>query len=105
MKKLFIAGLLFCFAGNAYAQKNTQTPYSEKSYSQSQKEIKQPDENQLVTHGSYTNSRGVQVHVPSKSINETVPEGATAKCRDGSYSFSQSHRGTCSHHHGVAEWL
>ena len=33
------------------------------------------------------------------------PPGATAKCRDGSYSFSQHHSGTCSHHGGVAVWL
>jgi Protein of unknown function (DUF3761) len=33
------------------------------------------------------------------------PPGATAVCRDGSYSFSQTHSGTCSHHGGVAEWL
>ena len=32
------------------------------------------------------------------------PAGATAKCNDGSYSFSANHRGTCSHHGGVAVW-
>lgn len=30
--------------------------------------------------------------------------GATAQCRDGSYSHSQTHSGTCSGHHGVAQW-
>lgn len=35
----------------------------------------------------------------------SVPRGATARCRDGTYSYSQHHRGTCSHHGGVAEWL
>jgi hypothetical protein len=34
-----------------------------------------------------------------------VPEGATAECRDGTYSFSQNRRGTCSHHGGVKRWL
>jgi Protein of unknown function (DUF3761) len=33
------------------------------------------------------------------------PPGATARCRDGTLSFSQHRRGTCSHHGGVAEWL
>jgi len=33
------------------------------------------------------------------------PPGATALCRDGTYSFSQTHSGTCSHHGGVAKWL
>lgn len=32
------------------------------------------------------------------------PNGATARCRDGSLSYSQSRRGTCSHHGGVADW-
>jgi hypothetical protein len=34
-----------------------------------------------------------------------APPGATAQCRDGTYSFSQSRSGTCSHHGGVATWL
>jgi hypothetical protein len=33
------------------------------------------------------------------------PAGATAICNDGTYSFSQSRRGTCSHHGGVNRWL
>jgi hypothetical protein len=53
--------------------------------------------------GYYLNSRGNCVPRPVQS--STVPEGATAQCRDGSYSFSQSRRGTCSHHGGVARWL
>jgi hypothetical protein len=35
----------------------------------------------------------------------TAPAGASALCRDGSYSFSAHRRGTCSHHGGVAQWL
>jgi hypothetical protein len=34
-----------------------------------------------------------------------APPGATALCKDGTYSFSQTHSGTCSHHGGVAQWL
>jgi hypothetical protein len=33
------------------------------------------------------------------------PPGATARCRDGTYSFSQHRSGTCSYHGGVAQWL
>ncbi|MGD0715339.1 MAG: DUF3761 domain-containing protein [Gaiellaceae bacterium] len=33
------------------------------------------------------------------------PPGATARCRDGTYSYSQHRSGTCSHHGGVAVWL
>jgi hypothetical protein len=52
---------------------------------------------------TYTNSSGHQVCRPMRAKH--APEGATAKCRDGTYSFSEHHRGTCSHHGGVAEWL
>lgn len=52
---------------------------------------------------TYTNSSGVTVQSPTYYPEE--PAGATAKCRDGTYSFSQHRSGTCSHHGGVAEWL
>ena len=51
----------------------------------------------------YTNSEGVRVQSPT--YYNSVPAGATAICRDGTYSFSRSRRGTCSHHGGVARWL
>lgn len=51
----------------------------------------------------YRNSAGNEVHRPVRTRSR--PAGATAQCRDGSWSFSQSHRGTCSHHGGVASWL
>ncbi|HEX2640709.1 MAG TPA: thermonuclease family protein [Pyrinomonadaceae bacterium] len=31
--------------------------------------------------------------------------GATARCRDGAFNYSQTRRGACSGHGGVAEWL
>ena len=52
---------------------------------------------------SYINVSGHCVHRPVRA--STAPHGATAKCRDGSYSFSEHHRGTCSWHGGVATWL
>lgn len=54
-------------------------------------------------NGTYVNSAGNTVCSPYQS--SSAPAGATAECRDGTYSFSQSRRGTCSHHGGVAEWL
>lgn len=54
-------------------------------------------------NGTYVNSAGNTVCSPSAS--STAPPGATAKCYDGTYSFSQSRRGTCSGHGGVAVWL
>jgi hypothetical protein len=38
------------------------------------------------------------------SVNNDAT-GATAKCKDGSYSHSKTHSGTCSKHGGVATWL
>jgi hypothetical protein len=31
--------------------------------------------------------------------------GATAKCKDGSFSHAKGHAGACSRHKGVAQWL
>lgn len=64
-----------------------------------------PDERELQEHGHYRAKDGNVVHSPSKSIQDQVPAGASAKCRDGTYSFSQHRRGTCSHHGGVGSWL
>ena len=36
---------------------------------------------------------------------DNAPPGATARCNDGTYSYSQHRSGTCSHHGGVAAWL
>ena len=41
----------------------------------------------------------------SAPASSTPPPGATALCRDGTYSFSKHRSGTCSHHGGVARWL
>lgn len=50
----------------------------------------------------YTNVYGSRVQSPTSYSSR--PAGATALCRDGTYSFSQNRRGTCSHHGGVAKW-
>jgi hypothetical protein len=51
----------------------------------------------------YKNVNGVSVHSPVHV--PVVPVGATAQCKDGSYSFSLHRSGTCSGHRGVAKWL
>jgi hypothetical protein len=56
-------------------------------------------------NGTYENSAGNIVCKPYTPPNGEQPAGATAKCEDGTYSFSESRSGTCSHHGGVAEWL
>ncbi len=45
---------------------------------------------------------GLAVAISSAS---SAPPGATARCYDGTYSYSQHRQGTCSHHGGVAVWL
>jgi hypothetical protein len=51
----------------------------------------------------YRNSDGNCVHRPQQAA-APLP-GATARCNDGTYSFSQHRQGTCSGHRGVAQWL
>ena len=64
----------------------------------------QPDEADLTSHEHYRNKSGQDVHSPAKTTNGRVPTGASAKCVDGTYSFSRHHSGTCSRHGGVAQW-
>ncbi|BDP41212.1 hypothetical protein DAETH_11810 [Deinococcus aetherius] len=56
----------------------------------------------VPSNGTYTNVDGQQIQRPV--FFDSVPSGASARCRDGSYSFSAHRRGTCSHHGGVATW-
>jgi len=56
----------------------------------------------LSNDNHYVNVDGQTVHSPAHA--SSIPAGASAQCRDGTYSFSQHRQGTCSHHGGVAEW-
>lgn len=49
--------------------------------------------------GGYINVDGNCIKSPGSN-----PAGASARCRDGTYSYSQHRQGTCSRHGGVAEW-
>ena len=42
--------------------------------------------------------------VTGQNTNPGGPNGATAKCRDNTYSHSAHRSGTCSRHGGVAQW-
>ena len=65
----------------------------------------QPDEAGLESHQHYHSRRdGCDVHGPAKSRDGAKPEGASAKCRDGTWSFSHTRSGTCSRHGGVERW-
>lgn len=63
-----------------------------------------PGEADLDNHHTYRNSDGDSVHSPAHSRSGQIPSGATAQCRDGTFSFSQHRSGTCSRHGGVASW-
>jgi Protein of unknown function (DUF3761) len=52
---------------------------------------------------TYTNVDGNQIQRPVAAASQ--PSGATAKCKDGTWSFSQHRSGTCSGHGGVAQSL
>jgi hypothetical protein len=53
--------------------------------------------------GEYANVDSVCVPRPERGT--VAPDGATAQCKDGTYSSSRHRAGTCSHHGGVARWL
>src|ERR1700691_3865133 len=82
------------------ASLSAQTPHPAPTQPEPQQRKSQT---KCADNGTYGNSKGETVKRP-KSCS-AAPQGATAHCRDGSYSSSQSRRGTCSHHGGVAKWL
>lgn len=41
----------------------------------------------------------------SQQTSQTYPAGVTAVCKDGTYSYSHTTSGTCSHHGGVKKWI
>ena len=82
----------------------TQQPATDTSAKERPAPVPAPQPTILSNDNHYTNSDGTVVHAPAKSSNG-VPQGATAQCGDGSYSFSQHRQGTCSHHGGVSLWL
>ena len=56
--------------------------------------------------GYYVNHDGKAVPRPCGNAKEQhPPHGATAVCRDGSYSHSQHHIGACSGHGGVRVYM
>jgi len=81
---------------------NTPTENSQPTNT-SQNSNSSPDQQPTCTDDSYVNSEGDTVCSPETA--PSAPAGATAQCADGTYSFSENHRGTCSHHGGVSSWL
>jgi len=105
VQRLLSAGTLLCLLllqplsvhAQAASQQNS-SPSSQTAPAEPQQASPGPNDN-----ATYKNRQGQTVQRPQSSAS--APKGATAQCRDGSYSFSQGHRGACSHHGGVAKWL
>jgi hypothetical protein len=89
-RTILLAATAACvFAGTAHGQtQSLRTPASATTFAP------------VCNSGYYKNASGKCVHSPS-----STPAGATAKCRDGTYSYSQHASGTCSYHGGVAVWI
>jgi Protein of unknown function (DUF3761) len=68
------------------------------------REFREPNESSLDRHGHYYNRDDSEVHQPARTLDGLKPEGASAHCRDGTWSFSHTHSGTGSRHGGVANW-
>lgn len=100
MKKLLVALLFLPLVVFADDKSSPSAPAAAPTVTQSTKGA-----SDLQNDNHYVNHDGQVVHSPSKTTSGQAPDGATAKCRDGSFSFSKHHSGTCSHHGGVATWL
>ena len=65
----------------------------------------------LTAPAGYTINGACQLVTPSGGLSReapassTIPAGATGQCRDGTFSFAANHRGMCSSHGGVAQFL
>jgi len=101
------AAKVYYKAGSPESESNTPAPATEPEES-TPESWPEPEEEpggsaSECTNGTYENSSGNTVCRPEES--STVPAGATARCNDDTYSFSEHRSGTCSYHGGVAEWL
>ncbi len=103
---ILIAGLIFSHLAFAADQAVVTSPFSNASSVERKpimvqhKAVHHVAANDQHYGGEYyTNVSGHRIHRPMHASSR--PAGATAHCRDGSWSFSEHSRGTCSHHGGV----
>jgi len=114
--------ILYFFTGSSNAQSFKISPTTNAQFSQNivskapnrsnAKYI--PDNNPVTwdeeptnypTHRPTTYHNVDHIEVQAPTHYNSVPPGACALCRDGTYSFSKNRRGTCSRHGGVSKWL
>jgi hypothetical protein len=99
------------WAAEVYYHPSPSSPENAPTYEGEEPGVEEPEETESntpepgseCTSGTYVNAAGNTVCSPEEA--PTAPAGATAECEDGTYSFSESRSGTCSHHGGVATWL
>src|SRR5437879_1944981 len=102
-RHVYILALLLMFVSQLLIAQTQFSPQSTTSSAATSSTKSKQSKPKCTDNGTYVNSKGQTVPRPENC--SAAPEGATAQCRDGSYSFSRSRRGTCSHHGGVAKWL
>lgn len=90
-------------SAEAKRQHETEASEHKELEAAAKREHEQAQQQAECPNGTYENTAGNVVCKPYES--STQPAGATARCEDGTYSFSESRSGTCSHHGGVAVWL
>jgi hypothetical protein len=101
---IILLSLSFLLSQQLLTQTPLQAPNSGSSATQTSGTANNsPAKPRCTDNGTYVNNKGQTVKRPENCT--TAPQGATAQCRDGAYSFSKSRRGTCSNHSGVAKWL
>ena len=99
-----LLALSLLFSQQLLSQTPTQVPASGPSAAQTPGAAhNESAKTKCTDNGTYVNSKGQTVPRPENC--SAPPKGATAQCRDGTYSFSKSRRGTCSHQGGVAKRL
>ena len=100
-----------CFTNNCWNNKSTDLNNSQKASSILFKQPVKTNNSTATKHITTSNIKGQGYintqgnYVPSPKKSNLKPKGATARCYDGTWSFSQSRRGTCSGHGGVRNWL
>jgi hypothetical protein len=101
-RRAFCVVVLFGLSCQQIASQGTATQSGTNTSKPAQHESSRDNPN-CTNKGTYRNRDGQLVSRPETC--SSTPSGATAQCRDGTYSFSLHRSGTCSHHGGVAKWL
>jgi hypothetical protein len=80
-----------------------------KNETKAENKAKQETKQEVKAEKTASRATASDVKQSAKVANATAantdPTNATAKCKDGTYSHAATHRGACSRHGGVAEWL